>query len=220
MRARLALLRTLVLVVLLPGAIPGCTKTPDAPPAEPAADAAVPADARTPRDLRPGTPPPDASTVPDLLHTGCPGLSECECFTASEAGLCDVIAEPCHCPRPVCGPGTCFCSGGRYLACADRASGCATTVSCRPAGRLSTPDIRGCLDCTYEADCGRAFSRLMDTCKSKSGQVELFSCSANPDCISRCVNEVRTCDDIGCGLCPTCRCPRGSFEDCVAACAL
>src|SRR5438067_1852866 len=87
--------------------------------------------------------PPDAGS-PDTTTpapTACGALDPCDCMKRPD---CQPIAENCFCPYPTCGPGACFCGGGRFLGCAPTTSGCAPTVTCRPAGRAAGPDARGC----------------------------------------------------------------------------
>lgn len=152
----------------------------------------------------------------------CSALSACECL--ADRG-CASITEPCFCPHPLCGPGACICGGGAFLGCAPAESNCTSVVSCRPAGRMGAPDAKGCLECKYSSDCATAFKQMMDKLKATPGcgisdtLVEAFSCSRNPACVTKCVNDVSRCEDIGCGLCSRCGCARvGTFEQCVAAC--
>lgn len=170
----------------------------------------------------PGSDEGDMSRPPEDLASDCAALTECAC--RSRTG-CQVIAEPCYCPFPQCGEGACICGGGRYLGCAPRSSACESSVSCRPAGRIAGPDGRGCYACRYETDCDKAFRQMMETLKAAPGcgisdqLVDGFSCRRNPECLTRCVNAVERCEDVGCGLCTACRCVSpGQFERCVNAC--
>lgn len=148
---------------------------------------------------------------------GCIGVSECACF--GQRAACTLIAEPCHCPYPQCGGGLCACGGGKYLGCAPMASGCPSSVACRPAGRHTPQDAKGCVSCAYQETCEQAFAQMTETCSDKKGLLSAFSCARNPSCVTACINALARCEDIGCGLCAQCGCGRvGAFEQCVFKC--
>lgn len=156
----------------------------------------------------------DQSSPAGDLAGSCIGQSECACLASPS---CQPIAEACWCPS-ACDGRTCLCGGGRFFGCAPRASGCAPTVTCGPAGRTSQ-DAAGCVTCTLKTDCAQAAEALKDGCPQKRMYLDGLSCARAPDCVLRCINAVRTCEDVGCGLCTTCRCINpGVFEQCVAKC--
>lgn len=167
-----------------------------------------------------GAPTADLSTPPstDLSPAGaaCIGKAECACYGARAD--CQAITEPCYCPT-TCNGQLCVCGGGKFHACAPRESGCNTVVSCRPAGRVTPQDARGCVDCSYQATCTQAAEALRAGCPTKVARLTALSCDRAPDCVARCINDLKTCDDIGCGLCGACGCVgNGPFEQCVFKC--
>ena len=137
---------------------------------------------------------------------------------------CQVVAEPCYCPFPTCGAGACGCGGGRFVGCAPRASGCAGSISCRPAERAAGPDARGCFACAASSDCKTAWTQLLDGlgalgCRPGAAQVSDFRCDTRPDCVTKCINQVQKCGDIGCGLCGVCDCAgTAPFDICYFSC--
>jgi len=155
----------------------------------------------------------------DVDGAGCIGLGACDCWRRSE---CDVVSELCWCPFPECGTnGACGgCGGGKFLGCAPRSSGCPSGITCGPAAvGYAGPDGKGCYRCDYSDDCMTAFMRLKERCMLGDAIVGGFSCSKNAACVTQCVNDVKQCSDVGCGLCQVCGCGAfGSFEKCFWAC--
>lgn len=198
-----------ILSILLIGWLTACTgANPDQGPqdlAGGAADIAIVGDLTSPGDL---------ASSGDLNPSACIGKASCDCRTSP---ACQPIGTVCYCPTE-CGI-DCVCGGGSYLGCAPKASGCASTVACRPAGRPGPQDQRGCFDCVYPATCETAAASLRDGCPGKRTMLTALSCDKAPECVTRCINAVNSCSDIGCGFCAACGCAAlGPFEQCVLAC--
>lgn len=152
----------------------------------------------------------------------CLDLDESDCRAARS---CQVIYESCSCPAPPCDTDDCPGNLGPFLGCAPAENLCPARVECRPAGQTLGPDVRGCMRCSYATSCETAWQQLLDGlatrfgCRAHPVLVSGFSCAQNPTCITRCINEVEHCTDIGCGLCTACECAAvGRFEQCYFRC--
>lgn len=179
-----------------------------------------PAPAPTPGAADLSAPPSADLSSPGADLTGptsaCIGKGECDCYNSRAA--CQPITEICWCPTQ-CNGQLCACGGGKFHACAPKESNCNPTVTCRPAGRITPQDARGCVDCSYQATCPQAAEALRAGCPTRAARLTGLSCDRAPECVTRCINDLKTCDDIGCGLCLACGCATvGPFEQCVMKC--
>jgi hypothetical protein len=140
----------------------------------------------------------DAGT--DVWHSepACAALDACSCLAASDR--CTPRAEACWCPTE-CGPIECFCGGGKFLACEDKAVVAACTQE------LTAAQVK-CAD--------QGFVQYI---------AGLCSSASDPGCIAACLanlNSSGSCSEIDCSFCPVCDCAPAAtgstFASCVAAC--
>lgn len=159
--------------------------------------------------------PPDAAVAANPDPNGCIGRSKCDCYARG----CALLTTSCWCPAE-CGAGVCVCGGGAFLGCAPPESKCRNGPVCNAAGVAVGQDERGCFRCAYESDCDKALAQLVRTCRYAAEKLSAFRCGCNPSCVTRCINSVVSCQEIGCGFSTlaSCKYPTGSFEACVAAC--
>jgi len=125
----------------------------------------------------------------DSSPSPCSALDECACTTTNG---CASLTEACYCPFPKCGEnGACICGGGKF-------------VDCVPADLATCPDAK---------------ARVADLCPSLAGPALDDLCNpADTLCITKCLDEMDSCDDIVCSLCVDCDCALDSFSMCVAQC--
>lgn len=125
----------------------------------------------------------------DAEKSSCAGFDECRCFLANG---CSVIAESCYCPYPKCSQGgACVCGGGKFVGCA-------------PVG-LGT--------------CAAAKARVAGLCPTLPGPFLDGLCTGTDSaCVTKCLNEVTSCDDLSCSSCEACRCAADAFMRCRDAC--
>lgn len=110
---------------------------------------------------------------------------------ACRASDCHVLSEACYCPFPQCGSGSCFCGGGKFIGCA-------------PVG-LDT--------------CAAAKKRLADLCPTLRGNTWKGLCQqSDRPCVTKCLNDVGTCDQAVCSFCEGCDCASDAFTTCVSSC--
>jgi hypothetical protein len=148
-------------------------------------------------------------TVPTLDRCGCTVCTNADAGTDSKADAsklacvnldecscltangCSPIAESCYCPSQ-CNGSVCKCGGGK-------------SVGCAPVD-LST--------------CANAKARVGTLCPKLSGATFDGLCSqTNTLCITKCLNDVTSCSDVGCTFCEACDCATDNFLTCVGKCS-
>jgi len=119
----------------------------------------------------------------------CVDLDECRCRAANG---CAFLAESCYCPYPQCGAGACVCGGGKFIGCVPV--------------NLST--------------CDAAKARVAELCPSLHGPTFDKLCEqSSATCITKCLGDVTSCDDVFCTFCEDCKCTADPFSTCVASCS-
>jgi hypothetical protein len=128
-------------------------------------------------------------TRTDGATLACVNLDECSCVAASD---CRIISDACYCPFPQCGSGACVCGGGKFIGCAP----------------------------TNLSSCADAKTRVGTMCPQLKGATFDNLCSqANTACITKCLNDVTSCGDVGCAFCEACDCATDNFLTCVGKCS-
>jgi hypothetical protein len=56
-------------------------------------------------------------------------------------------------------------------------------------------------------------------CPDVAADVEAL-CSPGEPCAIKCLNEVETCDDVGCTTCKDCKCKQDDYGRCIEQCNL
>jgi hypothetical protein len=169
-------------------------------------------------------PSPDLARAPEAdlgqsspVPTSCNAREKCSCGLDSS---CTVVVQPCWCGPDECGNGACVCGGGAYVGCAP--AGCPSVLTCPLAQLPTTPDADGCYRCRPSAptSCEAAKSHLAATCGFGNAYLAGLSCQSNTACITRCLNEVQRCEDVGCDWCTVCDCGRSDspLSRCVHDC--
>jgi hypothetical protein len=124
----------------------------------------------------------------DTGKLACVGLDECACLASNS---CAVVSDACYCPFPQCGAGACDCGGGKFIGCA-------------PAG-LDT--------------CAAAKSRVASMCPTLKGATFDGLCQqTDTACVTKCLNDVTACGEVGCSFCEACDCFTDPFMKCVSTC--
>lgn len=158
--------------------------------------------------------PPDLAESPDLLSP-CAGKAACDCLNTPG---CAAVESGCYCPPRACGQNACQCMGGFYYGCAPAAAQC-PKVDCGPAGASIGPDKNGCYTCGPPPTCAIGRLNLKEQCNFSETWLTDLTCNKNPDCVLRCMAQLKSCEDVGCGFCPKCDCMgRSAFAQCVFAC--
>jgi hypothetical protein len=103
---------------------------------------------------------------------------------------CRAISQACYCPQ-CSGSVVCKCGGGKFVGCASPELATCTNAQARVAAL-----------CPQLAD--TSFSKVCDQSAS--------------ECVTRCLNEVTSCDDIFCTFCEACDCATDSYYTCLGNC--
>ena len=125
----------------------------------------------------------------------CASLDGCACMEARDR--CSARMEACWCPSE-CDPNiVCFCGGGRFLGCDDKAvrASCTSALTAVQAKCAGQPFIQ---------DIG-------DVCSSRP----------DPTCVAGCLaklNSTGSCSEIDCGFCKACDCVGPATLSPFAAC--
>jgi hypothetical protein len=68
--------------------------------------------------------------------------------------------------------------------------------------------------------CANAKARVGTLCPKLSGATFDSLCSqTNTLCITKCLNDVTSCSDVGCAFCDACGCATDNFLTCVGKCS-
>jgi hypothetical protein len=163
-----------------------------------------------------GAPSPSPSPSPS---SPCVARPKCLC---TEDPACTVVAQPCWCGPEECGDGLCACGGGAYVGCAPR--GCPSVLDCPLAQLPTTPDADGCFRCRpapgSTPTCEAAKAQLAAACGFSAAYLGGLSCQSNSACVARCITDVKSCADVGCGFCTVCDCAEltSPLAECVNRC--
>ena len=129
-------------------------------------------------------------TIADATPRSCVDLDPCACLTSPG---CAPVAQACWCPFPQCDQNAaCVCGGGQFISCAPAAT----------------------------ATCDGAKARVSTLCPTIAGPTFDGLCRwSAPECVTKCLNEVSSCGDVGCSFCEACDCQGDPFNTCYQHCA-